>query len=191
LYFMLGDVSGKGVAASLLMAHLNAALRALARSALAPSEVMIRANRILAESTLSSHYATLVCGRANPSGEVEVVNAGHCPPLVVRSTGTVETLSEAGLPLGLGIAGDVPPYTSQHIRLLPGDALVLYTDGLTEAAAATAEEYGTGRLQAVLVRSAGRTPGDLITRCLADLSIFLAGAERNDDLTALALQFGR
>src|SRR5262249_9944874 len=82
LYFMLGDVSGKGVAASLLMAHLNASFRALAPTGLPPHEVVTCANRVLTESTLTTHYATLVCGYADSSGEVQVVNAGHCPPMV-------------------------------------------------------------------------------------------------------------
>src|SRR5579871_13085 len=81
LYFMLGDVSGKGVAASLLMAHLNALLRGFARSGIAPHQALSEANRLLAESTLASHYVTLVCGRARQSGELEIVNAGHCAPL--------------------------------------------------------------------------------------------------------------
>jgi sigma-B regulation protein RsbU (phosphoserine phosphatase) len=86
-YFMIGDVSGKGVAASLLMAHLNASLRAFARTGLSPEQALAEANRLLARSTLASHYATLVCGRAGASGEVEIANAGHSSPLVVRSNG--------------------------------------------------------------------------------------------------------
>jgi sigma-B regulation protein RsbU (phosphoserine phosphatase) len=188
MYFMLGDVSGKGVAASLLMAHLNALLRSLAQEALSPSEVMNRANRMLAESTLASHYATLVCGRANASGEVEIVNAGHCSPVVVRAHGSVEVLHAGGLPLGLSIpAESAPRYAAERVALRDGDVLVLYTDGLTEAAASHGEDYGMGRLVAILKRSAGDAPRELIAKCLNDLAAFLGPEGRNDDLTILAL----
>lgn len=187
LYFMLGDVSGKGVAASLLMAHLNASLRVLARTRLSPQDVMGKANRVLAESTLASHYATLVCGRASPAGEVEIANAGHCPPIVVRARGSFDVLESGGLPLGLGIGEPGGHYFAERIALREGDVLVVYTDGLTEAANSGGEEYGIDRLLAVLERSRGVAPRELIAKCLADLSSFLDGRERADDLTILAL----
>lgn len=188
LYFMLGDVSGKGVAASLLMAHLNASLRSLAHSGLSPQDMIERAGRMLAESSLTSHYATLVCGRARPSGEVEIANAGHCAPMVVRCGGSVEVLGGGGLPLGLDIAGQRGArYPVVKAVLREGDALVLYTDGVTEAANAAEEEYGSERLLSVLGQCRGDAPPQLIARCLADLSSFLDGGERSDDLTILAL----
>ena len=189
LYFMLGDVSGKGVAASLLMAHLNASLRALASTALSPLEVIERADRLFADSSLASHYATLVCGRASASGEVEIVNAGHCAPMVVRSDNSVETLPESGLPLGLGIGTPADAtYRAEKIHLNSGDALVLYTDGLTEAANRDEEDYGADRLRQVLRSHKGCAAKELVAGCLADLSGFLKGAERADDLTILVLQ---
>ena len=188
MYFMLGDVSGKGVAASLLMAHLNAALRGFARSGLSPQEAIAEANRLLAGSTLASHYATLVCGRANRSGEVELVNAGHCPPMIVRATGAVETLETSGMPLGLGLAA--AEYPSERIALRQGDALFLYTDGLTEAVNPADDDYGKERLAKVLARGGGKTPREIIARCLADLTGFLAGAALSDDLSLLALARG-
>src|SRR5207249_7870938 len=84
LYVLTGDVSGKGVAASLLMAHLNAMFRTLVGMGLPVQHLLERANRLFSESTIASHYATLVCARAEVTGEVEVCNAGHCPPLVIR-----------------------------------------------------------------------------------------------------------
>lgn len=188
LYFMLGDVSGKGVAASLLMAHLNASLRSLAHSGLPPREMIERADRMLAESTLVSHYATLVCGRALPSGEVEIANGGHCAPIVVRSGGPVEVLGAGGLPLGLALAAQAgASYPAEKAVLRAGDVLVLHTDGVTEAMNAAGEEYGSERLLAVLERCRGDAPAELIRRCLADVSVFLDGEERGDDLTILAL----
>jgi phosphoserine phosphatase RsbU/P len=189
LYFMLGDVSGKGIAASLLMAHLNAALRALAGSALPPLEVMERADRLLAESSVASHYATLVCGRASRSGDLEIVNAGHCAPVVVRSEGAIETVDTTGLPLGLGIGTPAEAqYRPERIHLNRGDSLVLYTDGLTEAADRDDNDYGTKRLQMILQATRGCTPKQIVARCMEDLAAFLHETERADDLTILVLQ---
>jgi sigma-B regulation protein RsbU (phosphoserine phosphatase) len=191
LYFMLGDVSGKGVAASLLMSHLNALLRGFARSGLSPEDALGEAHRLLAASTLDSHYATLVCGRAQASGEIEVVNAAHCAPLIVRSGGSVERLETGGPPLGLDVdSGSGRRYRPETAVLRNGDALVLYTDGLTEAVNARDDEYGNQRLARVLARSAGQPARQLVAHCLADLSSFLEGAELNDDLTILALARG-
>ena len=188
LYFMVGDVSGKGVAASLLMAHLNAALRTFAEAGLTPEEMLAKANRVLAESTLASHYATLVCGVAGSSGEVRIANAGHCPPMVVRRGGSVETVSASGLPLGLALGKPrTEALASEQLTLRSGDMLVLYTDGLTEAANSSDEEFGTSRLRSALARSAHRGPRTMVADCLNELAAFLGGRERHDDLTLLAL----
>jgi sigma-B regulation protein RsbU (phosphoserine phosphatase) len=186
-YFMVGDVSGKGVAASLLMAHLNAALRALARTGLSPQAVLDKANSLLAESTLATHYATLVCGRATASGEVEIANGGHCPPVLVRSDGCVKALNSGGLPLGLAITGSVTRYTAEQLELDKGDCLVLYTDGLTEAANPDDEEYSVGRLMQVLQCRPDRSPRNLVASCLEDLASFVGRDPLRDDLTILAL----
>jgi sigma-B regulation protein RsbU (phosphoserine phosphatase) len=192
LYFMLGDVSGKGVAASLLMAHLNASLRSFARMGLSPREILEEANRLLSASTLASHYATLVCGRAYCcSGEVEIVNAGHCPPLIVRANGRVEPVETAGLPLGLAVpATPAARYTTEKLTVEPGECVVLYTDGFTEAANAAGLEYGAERLRATLARHRQEAPRELVASCLDDLSTFLDGSSLNDDLAILALARG-
>jgi sigma-B regulation protein RsbU (phosphoserine phosphatase) len=188
LYFTLGDVSGKGVAASLLMAHMNASLRVFAESGLPPGDVIGKANRLLAESSLASHYATLVCGRASSGGDVEIANAGHCSPIVVRAAGSFDVLESSGLPLGLMTgAGAGVPYAAESVTLHKGDVLVVYTDGLTEAANSAGDEYGMDRLTGVLERCRGIAPRELIAKCLADLALFLDGEERTDDLTILAL----
>jgi sigma-B regulation protein RsbU (phosphoserine phosphatase) len=189
LYFMLGDVSGKGVAASLLMAHLNASLRSLAQSGLSPQDMLGRANRILADSTLSSHYVTLVCGRAMPRGEIEIVNAGHCAPFVVRSGGFGEVLHTGGLPLGLAVgASPGGHYPVERVTLREGDSLALYTDGVTEARNAEDEAYGVERLLDVLRRCRRNGPREQIAECLSDLQSFSAGEPHGDDLTMLVLK---
>jgi sigma-B regulation protein RsbU (phosphoserine phosphatase) len=185
LYFAVGDVSGKGVAASLLMAHLQAAFRSLVGMGLPLSELVDRVNRQLLQATLPSHYATLVCGRASRDGHVEVVNAGHCPPLVARS-GAVEAVASTGFPIGL--MGD-RPYDVTRLRLGAGDALVLYTDGVTEARRSDGGEYGQERIERVLaMRGAGASPRRLVQSVRDDLAGFLGDATGGDDLTVLALR---
>ncbi|MFC1683618.1 SpoIIE family protein phosphatase, partial [Candidatus Zixiibacteriota bacterium] len=104
LYFIVGDVSGKGIAASMLMAHLHASFRSLVSLGLPLDQVMARASRMFCEITLPTHFATLVCGRANGMGEVQICNAGHNPPLLVQGS-KISDLEATGLPLGMFCEG--------------------------------------------------------------------------------------
>jgi sigma-B regulation protein RsbU (phosphoserine phosphatase) len=129
LYFVVGDVTGKGVSAAMLMAHLNAMFRAIVPLGLPLERVMEQASRMFCESTLSTHFATLVCGRAGSSGEVEVSIAGHHPVLLIHNS-EVTRLEATGLPLGMFCDEQ---FTTDKIRCEPGDSIFLYTDGLIEA----------------------------------------------------------
>lgn len=184
LFFALGDVSGKGVAASMLMSQLHAIFRTLTASDL-PAQVLVeRASRIICEATLSSFFATLICGRADSSGHLELCNAGHCPALVVQQ-GKITRLEASGTPLGMFRDGR---YSTQQIRLNPGDTLFLYTDGVSEARSPANEEYGEARLLDFLSHRPGLTPEGLIGACLDDLEVFRSGQLWLDDLTILAIQ---
>ena len=185
-FFVVGDVSGKGVAAFLVMAHLNALLRSLLDSPLPLPELVGRANRLLLERTLSSHYATLVCGWARDTGAVELCNAGHCPPFVLRADG-VEALESTGTPVGML---EKQSYGVSRWRLEPGDTLFLYTVGLTEARNRNGEEYGVDRLAQVVGERRALRPRALAQACLADLNAFFDGAARGDDLTLMILRRG-
>jgi phosphoserine phosphatase RsbU/P len=184
LFFITGDVSGKGVASSLLMSHLHAIFRSLLSVGMPIGALLERANRVFCESTLPSFYATLVCGRADPSGEVEICNAGHCPPLLVSRKGAAE-IEATALPLGLFCSGEYP---SSRIRLDAGDALVLYTDGLSEARNPRDEEYGPERLTRLLQGAHGQSPEGVTSTCLSDLEAFLAGAPKADDVTLMVVR---
>jgi sigma-B regulation protein RsbU (phosphoserine phosphatase) len=107
LLFLLGDVSGKGVTASLLMTHLHAMFRSLASVGMPLTEMMGRANRLLCESTTAGQFATLVCGRAARSGEVEISSAGHCPVLAIRD-GDIPRFESTGMPLGCFVMATIP-----------------------------------------------------------------------------------
>jgi len=184
LYFAIGDVSGKGVTASMLMAHLHATLRALVPLNLPLDQLVTRASSLFCESALPSHFATLVLGRAGRSGEVEICNAGHVPPLVSRGR-EVARIASTGIPIGMFCDAR---FSVTRLRLSPGDTVLLYTDGVNEARSASGEEYGIDRLSGLLAgKSAHKTP-DLIAACLRDLETFRSGAQKEDDLTLMAVR---
>jgi sigma-B regulation protein RsbU (phosphoserine phosphatase) len=184
LYFIVGDVSGKGVAASMLMAHLHASFRALVSLGLSLGEVMERASRMFCESTLPTHFATLVCGKAALSGEVQFGNAGHNPPLLVQGP-KVETIEATGLPLGLFCEES---FTVSTVRLDPGDTVLLYTDGLSESVDTSGAQYGVERLNGVVKKGHRAAPEDLVSLCVKDLNAFRAGTPRADDLTIMVVR---
>jgi sigma-B regulation protein RsbU (phosphoserine phosphatase) len=185
VYFLVGDVAGKGVAAAMLMSHLSALLRTLVSVGLPLDQLMERASRVFCESTLPTHYATLVCARARPSGAIELGNAGHPPPLVIRAGGAVEPLDATGLPIGLFCSEQ---FSSHALQLAPGDALLFYTDGCIEAQDAGGDEYGLERLVA-LARSAARAPAaEIVAGCARDVAAFRGARSAADDLTIMAVR---
>lgn len=182
LFFVLGDVSGKGVAASMLMAQLHALFRSLTGMDLPLGQVVTRANRVFCESALAGQYATLVCGHAKPSGEVEIHNAGHWPAIVVGHGGVLR-IESTGLPLGMFHEFD---FSATRLYLEAGDMLFLYTDGLSEGRRAD-DEYGVERVTHLVRQQAARGPAELIAACLDDLRAFADGPPL-DDVTLLAIQ---
>src|SRR6202167_175135 len=145
LVFLFGDVAGKGVAAALLMSHLHAMFRSLSGVGLELDGLLERANHVFCESTIAGQYATLICGRAGAAGEIEISSAGHFPALVIEKNG-VRKISSTGLPLGMFAKSR---YTIERVLLEPGDSLILYTDGISEAANTKGEEYGVARIMRV------------------------------------------
>jgi phosphoserine phosphatase RsbU/P len=184
LFFLFGDVSGKGVAAAMLGSQLRATFRSLTAGDHPVERLVERANRIFRESSLSPYFATLVAGRAQPDGEITLCNAGHCPPVLV-SGGEVTTVGPTGLPVGTFYSNQ---YSSRTLRLEAGDSLVLYTDGLSEARNRADEEYGAERLARMVARAHGLPPAELAAACLSDLDNHLAGARKSDDLTLMVLR---
>lgn len=183
LFFAVGDVAGKGVAASLLMTHLNAIFRSLLSLNLPVPEVMARANRLFCESTLTAQYATLVCGRATGSG-IEFCNAGHCPPLLVRRNG-IQRIDAPGLPLGLFCGGEYPP---AHIEFGEGDSLVLYSDGITESRDRAGDEFGEDGLARSLGKNSAGGCASLARGVLQDVERFRDGGRPTDDVTLLVVR---
>jgi sigma-B regulation protein RsbU (phosphoserine phosphatase) len=184
LFFALGDVSGKGVAASMLMSHLNAMFRALVPLGLPLHELVERASRIFCESTLPTQYATLVCGRADKEGKIEICNAGHLPPIWLRKDGAI-AIESTGLPVGVFCDEH---FTASVANLEPDDTLLLYTDGLSESRDDNGNEYGRERLIAVAGGVCPAIPSSIIYSCLEDLTSFRGKRTAQDDLTVMAIQ---
>jgi sigma-B regulation protein RsbU (phosphoserine phosphatase) len=184
LLFMLGDVSGKGVAASMLMSHLHATFRSLAEAGLPLDRLVQDANRIFCESTLAGQFATLVVGRAAHDGSVEFISAGHLPVLHIHGDAATPKDS-TGVPLGMFCDTRFPVH---RLTLAHGDALFLYTDGLTEARNRAGAEYGLHRIRTLAARHTRMEPAGLISECLRDLLTFREGLKQTDDLTLLAVR---
>jgi phosphoserine phosphatase RsbU/P len=180
LFFAVGDVAGKGVAASLLMTHLNAIFRSLVSLDLPLAELVSRANRLLCEGTAAAHYATVVCGRTTADG-VDLCNAGHCRPLLLRGDAT-ERIEATGLPLGLFCNGR---YAVRHLKLGDGDNLVFYSDGVTEALDRDDNEFGEERLIESLRGRLGRGAKSIADGVLDDVARFRGARPPNDDLTLM------
>lgn len=184
LYFVVGDVSGKGVAASMLMAHLHATFQALAPLRLPLAEIMERASRMLCESTLPTYFATLVCGKAKVNGEVEMSNAGHNFPLLAQGP-SIAPIEATGLPLGMFCEEH---FSVSNVRLDRGDTILAYTDGLSEAVNASGAQYGTDRLVQIMERHRSLPPEELISACVKDWHVFRSGVPKADDLTIMVVR---
>jgi sigma-B regulation protein RsbU (phosphoserine phosphatase) len=181
--FVLGDVSGKGISASLMMSHLHALIRSLLSFNLPVNEIVTRANRLFCESTLSTHYATMVFGKADKDGNIELCIAGHNPPLL-KGEGKVDVLRATGVPVGLFAQSE---YELVNVCLQKGNSLILYTDGLTEATA-NETEYGEERLKQKLLKSQGGSAKNLIDEIISDHRAFLKYARPFDDVTITVIK---
>jgi len=180
--FVLADVSGKGVHAALRMANLQAHLRSQAGSAPQdPLRVLRQVNRMLCESNVAGHFATLFLGvYADASRRLSYINCGHNPPLCLRRDGSVDAFGATATVLGAFVEWDCALGRSQ---LAPGDLLVAYSDGVTEAER-DGEHFGEERLVEVLRRHADAAPDAILSAVLAGVQEFGAG-EQSDDLTLL------
>jgi sigma-B regulation protein RsbU (phosphoserine phosphatase) len=186
LFFFLGDAVGKGIAGSMIASQLHALFRALLPLKLPLNELFERINSIFCESRAEDYYATLVCGRASSAGAVELVNAGHPPPLILRS-GQAMPFVATGLPLGFLCTSR---YAVAEIQLLRGETLLFYTDGITEARNSFDIEYGRERLASLVAERSHLRPDELVRACVDDLTVFTSGAPPFDDRTVMALRYG-
>ncbi len=187
----IGDVSGKGISAALLMASLRASLRGVTLDNPRDfAKLMDKVNRLVYEASADNRYATFFFGALNPATRVlDCVNAGHNAPLVLRQKpgGGAEILRlEADGP----VVGLLPfaPYTEQSLQLEPGDLLVTYTDGISEAMTHDDEEWGEERMMAAAASARKGSAGQVLQTVFAEADKFTAGAPQHDDMTLLILK---
>jgi sigma-B regulation protein RsbU (phosphoserine phosphatase) len=185
LYFIMADVSGKGVAAAMLSSNLRAVFRSLIPMGLGTEELMSRVSRLFRQSALPTQYATVVCGKATLDGEIEIINAGHLPVLLASDSG-ITVFESTSQPLGIF---DDQKFTAAKQSLRSGDTVVLYTDGISEAEDDGGREYGIERLRQVVDKHCSGCPENLIEACKKNLEEFRGARERFDDETLLAIQY--
>jgi len=185
---VIGDVSGKGIAAALLMAVCKTLLKATAYKGIPADNILSEVNNILVDESPSNMFATVFYGVLDTrSGAFEYSNGGHNSPYLISTDGEVKSLADIGGML-LGAMKDVQ-YESNVIMLKPGDTLFFYTDGVTEAFNKDNEEYKDVRLEKVLEGKHSFSTNDLVTHVFQDVQAFTNGVEQSDDITCLALKY--
>lgn len=182
VHFALGDVSGKGIAGSMLMSNLHATLRVLLGQELPLEEVLSKTSRALCEISSSAQFATLVLGTASKDGTVEICNAGHVPVLLLGRNG-VTGLTSTALPVGIFCN---QAFTSEQIKVAKGDILFVHSDGLSEAENAANEQYGD-RLPNLLQDSKSDDINVMLSQVLHGVHAF-AGERLSDDVSVMALR---
>ena len=188
LAFLMADVSGKGIPAAMFMMQSKTIIKSCAQSGMSIEQVFTVANEKLCEGNDAGMFVTAWMGILNTkTGKVLFANAGHNPPLVKHADGTYEYLkSRAGFVLA-GMEGI--RYRKNEIELAPGDAIYLYTDGVTEATDASNELYGEDRLHSILEKYKDAAPQVICEEVKRDVDAFVDEAPQFDDITMLALKY--
>jgi sigma-B regulation protein RsbU (phosphoserine phosphatase) len=185
---VIGDVSGKGIAAALLMAVCKTLLKATAYKGMPADGVLSEVNNILVDESPSNMFVTVFYGVLDTrSGAFEYSNGGHNSPYLLSKDGTIKQIQDVG-GLLLGAMKDVE-YQSNVIMINPGECLIFYTDGVTEAFNKNNEEYKETRLEGVLNNKQSLNTTDLVTQVFQDVQSFTNGVEQSDDITCLALKY--
>lgn len=182
----LGDVSGKGTAAALLMSSLHAAIHAQVAARSSLDETIVSVNKYLTENTPANRFVTLFIAELDPkNGSLKYINAGHNPPIIGRSDGTVAQLSSGGFPLGI-IPG--AEFEVGETYLQNGEALVVYSDGVSEANNIRNEEFGLDRLTEVIRKHLTASAAGIRDKVESALSAFTQTAPANDDITLVIVK---
>lgn len=190
LGFALGDVAGKGPPAALLSAMMQGMFAAQAASSDSPSRAISRVNLALYRRGIESRFVTLMYGALKPDGSLTYCNAGHNPPLIISRTAAGVTFRrlECGGPI-VGLF-ETATFEEETVTLAPGDWLIVFSDGVSEAMSASGDEYGESRIVTVAEQSASLEPKQLLEAVFADVKAFAKGAAQSDDITAMVLRYG-
>jgi sigma-B regulation protein RsbU (phosphoserine phosphatase) len=183
--FGLGDVAGKGPPAALLSAMVQGIIAAQSMSTDGPATTLARVNHAMIRRAIAARYATMFYAVLEESGRLAFCNAGHNPPIVVGSRG-VRRLEVGGPPLGLF---ESLPYEEGVIALDPGDRIVVFSDGISEALSASGDEFGDDRIVDVALREASGDAGAILSALVSSVREFAAGAPQYDDITALVVAY--
>lgn len=184
--FAIADVSGKGVQAALLMANIQAFLKSICKMNLPLADATNLINDLVAENTTMGSFITFFWGIINNSKkEIIYVNAGHNPPLHVRN-GEITKLKKGGMILG--VMQTVVPYLAETVQLQSGDAIILFTDGITEAMNEKWEEYSDERLELLARQKYGESSQNILSHIKCSVEDFTHGAEQSDDITCLVIK---
>jgi len=177
----IGDVSGKGIPAALLMASLQASVRGQSQSGSEKvAELVANVNRLVCDASPENRYATFFYGLFDPATrKLAYSNGGHNPPILLRGDGVLR-LEKGGPPVGLFRFAQ---YAQDEVELAPGDLLVLFTDGISEAENPAQDEWGEEALIAAVRASDSAPPVEIITRVMHAADGFAAGAPQHDDMT--------
>lgn len=182
----LGDVSGKGTAAALLMSSVHAAMHAQVSAGSELPEIIRSVNQYLAENTPANRFVTLFATELDPlTGKLRFINAGHNPPLLARANGEIEQLASGGFPLGILPAAE---FEVGDADLAKGDALVIYSDGVSEANNLAEEEFGMDRLCDVVRKNLTSSAAGIRDKVESALSAFTQTAPANDDITLVIVK---
>ncbi|HVM48471.1 MAG TPA: fused response regulator/phosphatase [Candidatus Acidoferrum sp.] len=189
LVLFLGDVSGKGIPASMFMVRAISLAQLLAREIAEPERILARLNNELAADNPSGMFVTFLCGVFEPaSGSLALANAGHCRPVLLPNTGAPRwAINNLGTALGFEPGLE---FERTQLKLSPGDAVVFYTDGVSEAFNPQEECYGTERLLTDAAASTGQPAGAITSALLHKVRAFVAGAPQSDDIAILAMRRG-
>ena len=182
----LGDVSGKGTAAALLMSSVHAAIHAQVSAKSSLDQTISSVNQYLAENTPANRFVTLFAAELDPAtGNLKYINAGHNPPLIGRTDGSIVQLSSGGFPLGIMPAAE---FELGETYLNPGESLVIYSDGVSEANNIRDEEFGMERLSAVVQNNLRSSAAGMRDKVESALSAFTQTAPANDDITLVIVK---
>ena len=186
---IIADTMGKGIPAGLLMSNIQGALRVLAEEVESPRLLLTRLNQWLCRNVPVTKFMSLACisleSGSGGNTQLTYSNAGHCPPILVRNDGSVDRLEPTGGVLGVHQAFT---YEQHDLALSPGDLLVLYTDGITEAENARSEMFGEERLIKFVQTYQGDSPESFVEKLLGEVRSFSEKPELSDDSTVIALR---
>ena len=187
----IADVCGHGIAASLLSANIQAALRVLAPIISDLKTLILRINSLVCENTPSDKFITFFAGILDTNDSTfRYINAGHNPPLLLRrNSGKFDELDAGGLILGIFSNSTKSDYSEGLATMLPGDVLCLYTDGITESGTESGEEFGIDRLKNHILQNINKAAGEILNEIFASVDKYTAGSgEKYDDLTAVIIK---